>query len=128
MRPVVGGGLPAEHAVFELRITFREGGAFDFHTRWEEVRERLLVAHESGGPAHLEQLPVYEATATNTLGGNAVMPSIGASTTYRASNTLQSQRVGVEPDEPPPGYEEAQLPALGVAASGQSRTDADDAR
>lgn len=128
MRPVPGGGLPAEHAVFELRITFREGGAFDFHTRWEEVRERLLVARESGGPVHLEQLPVYEASQADGVGRDADLSSVVEPTNGVATRTVQSLHGGIEPDEPPPGYEEAQMQALGLAASEQSRAATDDAR
>jgi hypothetical protein len=71
-KAVAGGGIPPAHPVVEIRLTFREGGAFDFHSTFERIKERLHqayeVARESGrGGAnvdlanlHLEQLPAYE--------------------------------------------------------------------
>lgn len=87
VQPVQGGGIPAHHAVLELKVTFKEGGAYDFHSRYETVKERLQqaveVARESGSVqgdgsetgrgrgggalagvnvagVHLEDLPAYE--------------------------------------------------------------------
>lgn len=77
MKPVSGGGIPPTNSAIELRLTFREGGAFDFHNTYEQVKERLyqayMVARESGqtgesnmdfANVHLEQLPAYEASST----------------------------------------------------------------
>ncbi|TKA41673.1 hypothetical protein B0A49_13949 [Cryomyces minteri] len=87
VQPVQGGGIPPQHAAIELKMTFKDGGAFDFHSRFERVKERLQqaveVARESGQVAgdgseqgrgrgagalggvnmdsvHLDQLPAYE--------------------------------------------------------------------
>ena len=74
LRPVAGGGIPPQHALVEIKMVFKEGGAYDFHARWEHVRESLSQALEearaSGRTAgnsgadlsavHLEQLPAYE--------------------------------------------------------------------
>lgn len=87
VQPVQGGGIPAHHPALELKITFKEGGAYDFHSRYETVKERLqqavAVARESGtvlgdgsetgrgrgggalagvdvSAVHLDQLPAYE--------------------------------------------------------------------
>lgn len=52
VQPVQGGGIPSEHAALELKITFKDGGAFDFSTKFERVKERLSqavdIARESG--------------------------------------------------------------------------------
>ncbi|RDL39462.1 PH protein [Venustampulla echinocandica] len=77
VKPVSGGGIPPTNSAIELRLTFREGGAFDFHNTYEQIKERLyqayMVARESGragdsnmdfGNVHLEQLPAYEACST----------------------------------------------------------------
>lgn len=83
-----GGGIPPQHAALELKITFKEGGAFDFSAKYEQVKERLQqavdVARESGhvtgdgsetgdgrgggalsqvnmDSVHLDELPAYEA-------------------------------------------------------------------
>ena len=87
LQPVPGGGIPPVHTYVELKIVFKDGGAFDFHSNFERVKERLQqaveVARESGqvngdgseigagrgggalagvnmAAIHLEQLPAYE--------------------------------------------------------------------
>ncbi len=78
VRPVAGGGIPPHHPAVELRMTFREGGAFDYHTIFEQIKERLhhaiSIARDEGrnigsigvlggvdlARVHLEQLPAYE--------------------------------------------------------------------
>lgn len=87
IQPVFGGGIPAQHTELEMQMEFKEGGAFDFSTTFERLKERLKqavdVARESGlatgdgtdaGDArgggalagvnlnnvHLEDLPAYE--------------------------------------------------------------------
>ncbi|GAB7342832.1 hypothetical protein MBLNU457_g0959t1 [Dothideomycetes sp. NU457] len=86
-KPVQGGGIPVSNAV-EVKITFKDGGAYDFSSRYERVRERLAQAVETarangmgvgdgseGGRrgdamqgvnvdnVHLEELPRYEDAA-----------------------------------------------------------------
>lgn len=87
LQPVPGGGIPATHAAVDVKMVFKEGGAFDFHSNFERIKERLQQAVETaresgfmtgdgsessagrGGGAlsainldavHLEQLPAYE--------------------------------------------------------------------
>ncbi|KAL9097115.1 MAG: hypothetical protein Q9165_000541 [Trypethelium subeluteriae] len=95
LQPVSGGGIPAQHAALELKLTFKDGGAFDFHTGYERIKERLQqaveVARESGlavgdgsersagrgggalegvnmGAVHLDQLPRYEEASRGVEG------------------------------------------------------------
>lgn len=76
--PTVGGGIPPHHTLVQLKLTFKEGGAFDFATTYERIRETLSQAAEvasySGravsGDVDLEQLPAYEEAA----GGGGWMP------------------------------------------------------
>jgi len=79
IQPVQGGGIPPQHAELDLVMEFKEGGAFDFASIFERLKERLRqaveVARESGGDmedgsrgvggvnmnnVHLEYLPAYE--------------------------------------------------------------------
>lgn len=89
IQPVYGGGIPAQHAELDLVMEFKEGGAFDFATTFERLRDRLRqavdVARDSGmasgdgvdlgdsrgagalsgvnlNSVHLEDLPAYEDT------------------------------------------------------------------
>ncbi|KAF1991940.1 hypothetical protein K402DRAFT_399889 [Aulographum hederae CBS 113979] len=88
LKPVPGGGIPAQHVALELKMTFKEGGAYDFSTTYERIKERLQqaveVARDNGynvrgdgseqgggqggvlpgvnmGNVHLDELPAYEA-------------------------------------------------------------------
>lgn len=96
----------------QIKVTFKEGGAFDFHTNFERIRERLEQAVENMGEGarglravdlsavHLEELPAYEGpgnTSTNTIPTDAAPPQ------HNRRSTM-----GPEPVEPPPCYEEVQ--------------------
>jgi hypothetical protein len=131
VRPVAGGGIPPSLALIDLRMTFREGGAFDYHNVFELIKERLhqalQAARDAGraggaggvdqevlGGLHLEQLPAYEPAAT-------VAPGAGAADEVRRGDVVDGgQRAegesaaAAQPDEPPPGYEEAQAQAVGI--------------
>lgn len=93
-------------------MTFKDGGAFDFHSTIERIKERIAAAMESRGDGqvpldvHLEDLPTYEDA------GVAAPPH---------SPPPTSQAAGSEPSEPPPGYappgyEEAQADSVRRAA------------
>lgn len=127
MKPVPGGGIPPTNSALELRLTFREGGAFDFHTTFEQIKERAYQAHmiarESGtAPAdvHLEQLPAYEPAREvveddepRILSPVPVRPSRTNTGDIPIETTSEVTSVAPPaPDEPPPGYEEAQVQAV----------------
>ena len=133
-RPVAEGGIPSQHPIVELKLTFREGGAFDFHTVFEQIKERLYQAHtvarENGQRSNidvdLEQLPAYEPArevADESDGPTIVSPvpirpqqrngSIAG--VPNSTDAAPPPPPAVAPDEPPPGYEEAQSQAVDVA-------------
>ncbi|KAK3079137.1 hypothetical protein LTS18_005648 [Coniosporium uncinatum] len=82
VKPVPGGGIPPQHAALELKMTFKDGGAYDFATTYERIKERLQQALETaresghgmsdsigqrGAPqgvnmdnVHLDELPAYQ--------------------------------------------------------------------
>ncbi|KAL9581739.1 MAG: hypothetical protein Q9212_003716 [Teloschistes hypoglaucus] len=71
LKPVGGGGIAPHHVLVKLSMTFKDGGAFDFATIYERIKETVSqaveMARESGrqqGPnlsdINLEQLPAYE--------------------------------------------------------------------
>lgn len=77
LKPVNGGNIPAHHAYVKLSMTFKDGGAFDFASTYERIKETAAqaveVARESGrqqGPnlsdINLEQLPAYEEISGTT--------------------------------------------------------------
>jgi len=136
LRPVPGGNIPAHHALVVIKMTFKEGGAFDFSTTYERLKEQMLqalsIAREDGGTrgpgtgglpnANLEQLPAYEESGTSPLPPSNVAPpqAITLSPTPTApESTIEPtnepavkleplQQSYPPPNEPPPGYEETQ--------------------
>lgn len=105
VQPVTEGGLTWVSSVIELKLTFKEGGAFDFYTFFERVKELFLQALEAArdqgrpmGNVHLQELPPYEAPPPGIdepAGGSASL--VDATASYANP-----------PTGPPPGYEEAQ--------------------
>lgn len=130
-------------------MTFKEGGAFDFSSTYERIKETLLqaseVARESGRPVDLstvdlEQLPAYEEigagaparmsiptsitqiqrpTPISPTGaprtapsdsGVAIFPDIQGDRKTQVNNTSSGQLP--PPNEPPPGYDEAQQSSI----------------
>lgn len=117
------------HPAVELRLTFKEGGAFDFHTIFEQIKERVhqayTVARESGQrptaamvDVDLEQLPAYECASPTSarevqreaepviLSPIPRRPTGGDTGVAGTSSLTETSRVP-PPDEPPPGYEES---------------------
>ena len=105
LQPVSGGGIPSGNAPVELKMTFKDGGAFDFHSHFERIAERLRqamdVARENGftgvdgsnvtgvrgagpltgtdmGTIDLEQLPAYEEARASgsTVLASPVIPTM----------------------------------------------------
>lgn len=101
LQPVAGGGIPPVHAYIELKMVFKDGGAFSFHENYERVKERLQqvveIARESGhmngdgsetgagrgggalagvnmAAIHLEQLPAYEEATSGVSTQSAPLP------------------------------------------------------
>jgi hypothetical protein len=151
LQPVHGGGVPTPTGgVVDLKLTFKDGGAFDFHTHFERVKERLQQAVEvsrihgdgAGGSAgamhgvdvsnvNAEDLPVYSEESDGPLISPiaASMPrhqpvqlpvdtAPGARPQPRATDNTFSP-----PDEPPPGYEEAQMATLQDQAAWSEEAD-----
>ncbi|TAQ87408.1 hypothetical protein B7494_g4267 [Chlorociboria aeruginascens] len=117
--PVPEGGIPPVHHSVELRMTFREGGAYDFQNTFEQIKERLhetyMVAVENGQRqadvdlenVGLEQLPAYEQPKSNPV--PAAAGAAGSSV----------------PAEPPPDYEEVQAQAVSASLEQRSREEAE---
>jgi WW domain-binding protein 2 len=108
VKPVTDGGIPPQHPAVEIRMTFREGGAYDYHTVFEQIKERLqhavTLAREQGrnvgssgvlDPADLanldlEQLPAYEPT--NDVGHSG--PAGGQGFTVSSFSTIADKAAG----------------------------------
>lgn len=157
VQPVPSGGIPSHLPAIEARLTFKDGGAYEFHDRFCRVKERLaqvLEARQLSGAAvgrgagmaaesvDLEQLPAYEEVGNATPAAPrpaqvpdlmtpqiyaprptaaplAPAPVTAATTTAAtaqppapnpalAAVQAPPSTITPTPDEPPPGYEEAQ--------------------
>jgi hypothetical protein len=142
-KAVQGGGIPPVHPAVEIRLTFREGGAFDFHTTFEQIKERshqaYAVARENGqgraavdlATVHLEQLPAYEPTRGAEsaedepviLSPLPVRPIERDMDIRQASVTEAPGNAIAPPSEPPPGYEEAQAHAGSTGLNQSARNE-----
>lgn len=138
---MTGGGIPPHHAFVKLKMTFKDGGAFDFSSTYERLKESLSqaseVARESGRPVDLsnvdlEQLPAYEevapspttASAPNIQRPTPISPSRASQPTTRNNGVANTERdrkaqannesseQRATPDEPPPGYDEVQQSSI----------------
>ncbi|THX44477.1 hypothetical protein D6D02_01404 [Aureobasidium pullulans] len=136
-QPVQGGGIPTHIPALELKFSFKDGGAYDFHSGYERVKERLQqqvdVARQSGhlqgdgseagrgrgGDAlaavdvanvHLDDLPAYEETGSTIPMPQPHAQPVTLSATTQATRSPESHapEVFTPPAEPPPGYEQVQ--------------------
>ncbi|CAG8589021.1 4142_t:CDS:2 [Paraglomus brasilianum] len=60
VHPVEGGGMPCPGG---LKITFKEGGGFEFSTIFNEVKNRLYESEGHAPPDTIEPLPLYTPRA-----------------------------------------------------------------
>ena len=118
-------------------MVFKNGGAFDFQSTFEKVRESALqameTARDSGRPldpsaVHLDELPAYEDINRSSQASSSG-PLLIAPTPTRPAQSGNEERLpvfpateqppieassvpNIEPDEPPPGYEETQSSSI----------------
>lgn len=135
VQPVPGGNVPSSESALELKMTFKDGGAFDFHSIFERIKERLQqaveAARESGhltgdgsernggagagalaavdmNAVQLDELPAYEDQSGRPPSHNAV-PVAAAAAAAGSRNGANAQRdsgVAVSPPVRSPREEE----------------------
>jgi hypothetical protein len=106
VQPVPGGNIPPASSAIELKLVFKDAGAFDFSTTFERVKERVTQAVENAGASaaqnvHLEDLPAYEAPPSPLADGDRIAPP---------------PPVDAPPGYEPPEYEEVQRESAERAA------------
>jgi hypothetical protein len=130
---VPGGNIPATIPAIEVKMTFKEGGAFDFHSTYERIKERMQqvvdIARESGAltqgqaedgradmggvnldSVHLDELPAYEDASRSPLLGGREAQRIVEERTRRVTRSPDSASspAGEVMSSEPPRYEEVQ--------------------
>lgn len=109
--PISGGGIPPDIPRLEVKFTFSDGGMTDFNEAYIRLRERLFqyqeMRREMGPNADVpdEPLPAYEPPAA---GSTAVPAQVSNLAAPRPRETRSDSSSSRRPDEPPPGYDEAQ--------------------
>ncbi|PYH93010.1 hypothetical protein BO71DRAFT_410539 [Aspergillus ellipticus CBS 707.79] len=134
VQPVAGGGIPASLPAVQLKVTFKEGGAFDFHNQFERIKERMQQAVEntqaSGRGArnldmsavHLEELPAYSGPQGGTSSAApSSEPQAASPQDYHSGPETEAEPA--EPLEPPPDYEEVQQQSVAEALEERLRRD-----
>lgn len=122
--PVSGGGIPPDIPRLEVKFTFSDGGMMDFNEAYIRLRERLFqfqeMRREMGPGADVpdEPLPAYEAPPYETP---AASTTLAAPPGPERTESSTSRRA---PDEPPPGYEEAQAQQLSNSLEDHIRDEA----
>lgn len=132
LQPVPGGNLASSNAKIEVKLVFNEGGAADFHSNFERIKERLQQAVEAardGGSGagygigslagvnmdaiHLDQLPTYEASGQDPMAPvspgsppeepSVAFPNVSHSTQDETGETLPHRTpTAAEPPNEPP--------------------------
>lgn len=161
VQPVPSGGIPIPSTgVLELNLKFNDNGAFDFHSHYEKMRERLQQAVETqranGGVSAsssainggvdvstvpLEDLPAYSEESDGPLIAPTAMAIAQSPVSQQRDSGVQMGNVNASeeeaarptpratdnalnpPDEPPPGYEEAQMATLNDEAEWAAERD-----
>ncbi|RKF83650.1 UPF0664 stress-induced protein C29B12.11c [Golovinomyces cichoracearum] len=138
-KTVPGGGIPTSHPYVELKMTFQDGGAFDFHSIFEQIKERLSqtysVAQETTPYGtgltniDLEPLPAYQPA--DEIGGN---DEIEMSPPYQrveavvpgtTGHIVESRQASPDASEAPPEYEEIHSQADNLDLEPRLRRDAE---
>ena len=138
LRTVPDGNIHPHHQYVQLKLTFKDGGVTDFDDTFKRVKESLLqaidVARESGrgdlidlSTVHLDQLPEYSETNNTNIPFPLHRPTpispANVPHTPQDDSALDDNQHPLSapnaqdepfqpPNEPPPGYEEAQSSAV----------------
>jgi WW domain-binding protein 2 len=133
VRPEPDGNIPSDYARVTMRLTFHDGGHSDWALKYEEIRGRLLhaasVARETGNTQVLnmvtdEQLPEYSPREGSQPPSQTVAGQVEVE--QQAEEAAREREENqVLPDEPPPGYDEAQAQAIAMRLDERVREDAE---
>ncbi|KAI1821323.1 hypothetical protein F4861DRAFT_542084 [Xylaria intraflava] len=120
VRPVPNGNIPLDFSRVTLKLTFKDGGFSEFESKFVEIKARLhhaaQIAAESGQRnwalnVHDEQLPAYTANQGQDS-SSPIRPPADSAAQHINDVARQAETSRTTPNEPPPGYEEAQAQAV----------------
>lgn len=121
-KPVPGGGIPTAFSVVEIKFVFRDGGAFNFRSCFEEIKERLhqaySVAQETTSheidftDIDIEPLPAYrsarELREESEIERSPAYQKYETDSSNEENGTIKNEQIRTIPAEAPPSYEEFQ--------------------
>jgi hypothetical protein len=93
--PVKNGGIP--HFA-ELKLVFKEGGAFEFYNTYTALLDRLHAQGDAEPVDHLEDLPMYSNETRNVMEE--------ASTSSAGAPPPVEDVAEEAPDDLPPSYDD----------------------
>ncbi|KAI0966124.1 WW-domain ligand protein-domain-containing protein [Xylaria arbuscula] len=134
VRPVPDGNIPPDFPRVTLKLTFKDGGFSEFESKFVEIKARLhhaaQIAEESGQRnwalnVHDEQLPEYTASQAQDPSGHTRPTDQAATQRANDAAAQQNQTSQGMPDEPPPGYDEAQAQAVSMRLDERLREEAE---
>lgn len=118
--PVSQGGIPPDIARVELKLTFKDGGHYEFVNEFETLKQNLHhyrdIERETGQRISVpdEPLPAYEGPAGSGSGSGTANANAGRLAAENPPARSDSSSRGRGPDEPPPAYEEAQAQSISM--------------
>jgi hypothetical protein len=131
-RPVSQGGIPPDIPRVEVKLTFKDGGHIEFRDKFEEIKERLHqireVERSTGRSVNMpdEPLPAYQAQQDEPAAASAPVSSGTLAPGPEVGRSLSSGSQNLRaPDEPPPGYDEAQAQTISMRLEDHIREEAD---
>jgi WW domain-binding protein 2 len=133
VRPVPDGNIPPEISRVKIKLVFNDGGFDKFQVKFVEINGRLhhaaQLAQETGQThllqtVHDEQLPEYTGPAVESSA--EVMATRTTEVTQQANEASQREEANQPvPEEPPPGYDEAQAQAVNMRFDERAREEAE---
>lgn len=120
VKPVNGGGIPPHIPRLDAKLVFKDGGHYDWRTRFNLLKERLHHARELGlvPSENTEPPPPYEASSA-APDHTAVPASDDVAAPDRDAQPQPA------PTGPPPDYAEAQAQALSMQHEQRTREESE---
>lgn len=121
VEPANGGGLPSGQSHIVMVMKFKDGGAYEFHSAFERIRDRFhQVMGDAGVDRPLNSRTGQTSTAMAAVNMGAV--HLDELPTYEASGRDELAPQPEPPAQPPIPQPEVTAPTSGTTADEQAST------